>query len=120
MNINLAQTANDAMLGSLAKLLNSGSIELLADTGLLLATLPLGSPAASVDDGGILEFGTIGEGVARAQGSARSARILTARGEEIFSCDVGDLQSDAVVKLNTTWIAPGGPVRIDSFVLAMP
>jgi hypothetical protein len=47
MNINLAQAANNAMLGSLAKLLNSGSIELLADTGLVLATLPLPNPAAT-------------------------------------------------------------------------
>jgi hypothetical protein len=86
----------------------------------VLATLPLSNPAASVDDGGILEFGTIGEGMPRAEGNAMSARILTASGEEIFSCDVGDLQSDAVIKLNTTRITPDGPVRIDSFTLAMP
>jgi hypothetical protein len=55
-----------------------------------------------------------------AQGNARSARVLTASGEEIFSCDVGDPKSDAVVKLNMTKIVPGGPIRISSFTLAMP
>jgi hypothetical protein len=88
--------------------------------GLVLAQLPLSNPAASVDGDGTLEFNEIGEDVSVAQGNARSARVLTASGEEIFSCDVGDPKSDAVVKLNMTKIVPGGPIRISSFTLAMP
>jgi hypothetical protein len=41
-------------------------------------------------------------------------------GNEILSCDVGDETSDAVIRLNTTSIYRGGPVRIRSFTLAMP
>ena len=52
--------------------------------------------------------------------TAMSARIVAADGSEIFSCDVGDADSDAVVKLNTTKIYRGGPVRLQSFRLVMP
>ena len=50
----------------------------------------------------------------------RSARVVAADGSEIFSCDVGDENSDAVIKLNTTKIYRGGPVRLKSFRLVMP
>jgi hypothetical protein len=38
----------------------------------------------------------------------------------VFSCDVGDEKSDAVIKLAGTKIHRGAPVRISSFRLAMP
>ena len=49
-----------------------------------------------------------------------TARIVAADGSEIFSCDVGDENSEAVIKLNTTRIYRGGPVRLQSFRLVMP
>ena len=119
MIVSLAEAANDALFGALSVLMNGGSIEILSDGGAPLAVLQLSDPAARIEDG-VLEFNEIGEGVARAQGNARSARIVTADGEEIFSCDVGDLKSDACVRFNTTNIAADTPIRIDSFVLAMP
>ena len=47
-------------------------------------------------------------------------RVLTRTGAEVLSCDVGDRNSDAVIKLTTTTITAGGPVRLDSFQLSMP
>jgi len=60
------------------------------------------------------------EDAAPAQGTATFARVLRRDGGEVFSCDVGDLKSDAVIKLSTTTIAAGSPVRLDSFVLSLP
>lgn len=71
--------------------------------------------------GGELEFNKIAEeDAALAQGSEETARIVAADGSEIFSCDVGDERSDAVVKLNPVLITRGAPARINSFRLSMP
>jgi hypothetical protein len=87
----------------------------------LLAVLKLSSPAATDAVGGELELDKIAEeDAALAQGNAAFARLVTKSGVEVFSCDVGDLSSDAVIKLGTTQITVGAPVRIDSFKLAMP
>jgi hypothetical protein len=60
------------------------------------------------------------EDAAPVSGTATFARILRRNGDEVFSCDVGPLESDCVIRLNTTAIHQGGPVRIDSFKLTMP
>lgn len=118
--IELSTTAADAMLDVLAGLMDGGSIELMSDQR-LLAVLKLSSPAAMAAVDGELEFNDIAEeDAALAQGNATGARILGSNGSEIFSCDVGDLNSDAVIKLNTTKIYRGGPVRLTSFRLVMP
>lgn len=108
------------MLDGLAGLLDGGSIEIGSAEGKRLAVLRLASPAAAVD-GGTLVFNPIGEeDAALAQGEATTARILAADGGEILQCDVGDMTGDAVIKLNTTQIYRDGPVRLRSFILAMP
>ena len=120
MTINLSETASNAMLDALSELMDGGSIELMSDER-MLAVLKLSSPAAMIAAGGELEFNDIAEeDAALAQGDATSARILGPDGSEIFSCDVGDENSDAVIKLNTTRIYRGGPVRLKSFRLVMP
>ena len=87
----------------------------------MLAVLRLSTPVAEPAIDGELEFNEIvEEDAALAQGNATAARILAADGSEILSCDVGDEDSDAVVKLNTTRIYRGGPVRLQSFRLVMP
>lgn len=107
------------MLDALSALMDGGSIELMSDSR-VLAVLKLSSPAATAV-GRELEFNDIAEeDAALAQGTARSARILAPGGVEVFSCDVGDENSDAVIKLNTTKIYRGGPVRLKSFRLVMP
>src|SRR5262249_2246737 len=50
--------------------------------------------------------------LAPAQGSAASARVLAADGAKVFVCDVGGPSSDAGIKLNSTQILRGGPVRL--------
>jgi len=120
--IELSEDAGNAMLDMLAHLMDGGSIELLADRSeRVLAVLRFSSPAAMPASGKVLELSQIlEEDSALARGNAAVARILSAGGNEIFSCDVGDLNSAAVIKLNNTNIAPGGPVRLNSFKVAWP
>jgi hypothetical protein len=119
--INLSESASNAMLEALTTMMDGGSIVLQTDDGAALAVLRLSSPAAIVDAEGELEFNDIAnEDAALGQGNATNARILSADGSEVFSCDVGDRNSDAVIKLNTTKIYHGDPVRLSSFRLVMP
>ena len=112
MIIQLSEIASNAMLDALASLMDGGSIELSSDDR-VLAVLRLSTPVAEPAIDGELEFREIEEeDAALAQGNATSARILAADGSEILSCDVGDENSDAVVKLNTMTIYRGGPVRL--------
>lgn len=120
MIVNLSELTSNAMLNSVARLMDNGSIELLSDSGNVLAVLKLSNPVADDAVDGELIFGTIREGDATANGTASSARIVSRDGNEVFSCDVGGLQSDAVIKLNPVQITRDAPVRIDSFRLAMP
>jgi hypothetical protein len=118
VKIELSETTADAMLAMLAMIMDGGSIELLSDDVRPLAILKLSDPAAEPPSGGELVFNSITEeDAALAQGTAETARVLGADGGEIFSCDVGDSHSDAVIKLNTTRIFRGGPVRLTSFRL---
>ena len=101
--------------------MDGGSIEILSDTQRFLAELLLSTPAAAPAVGGVLEFNKITEEpVAPGGGTAAVARVLTRNGTEVFNCDVGGRNSDAVIKLSTTKIDQGGLVRIDSFQLRMP
>jgi hypothetical protein len=119
--IALSETAANAMLDVLADMMDGGSIELRSESDRVLAVLKLSNPAAQEAVGGELEFNKITEeDAALAQGDATIGRILASDGSEVFSCDVGDENSDAVIKLNTTKIYRGGPVRLKSFRLVMP
>src|SRR5262245_39428724 len=118
--ISLSTSAGNAVLDVLGRMMDGGSIDLLAGDR-VLAVLQLSSPAAMPAADGELELNTIREeDAALAQGTATSARIIGRTGVEVFSCSVGGLESDAVIKLNTTKIFIGGPVRLSSFRLAMP
>jgi len=118
--INLSETASNAMLDALSQLMDGGSIELRSDDR-VLAVLRLSTPVADPAIDGELEFNEIiEEEAALAQGTATDARIVAADGSEIFSCDVGDENSEAVIQLNTTRIYRGSPVRLKSFRLVMP
>jgi hypothetical protein len=120
MIVELSKTSSNAMLDVLSHLMDGGSIELLSDDR-VLAVLKLSSPSTKPAVGGEIEFNEIAEeDAALAQGNAMSARVVSRNGNELFSCDVGDETSDAVIKLNTTKIYRGGPVRLHSFRLVMP
>ena len=119
MIVTLSETASNALLDTLAGLLDGGSIELLSDDSRRLAVLKLSDPATMEASGGEVVFNRISEeDAALAQGNAANARVLGADGSEVFHCDVGDQNSDAVIQLNTTRIFRGGPVRLTSFRLA--
>lgn len=121
MIINLSEDASNVMLDVLAGLMDGGSIELLSVAGNVLAVLKLSNPAAGAAVGGAIELNSISEEeAALARGQAATARILALDGTEVLSCDVGDQNSDAVVRLNNTNIDRGVAVRIRSFTLAMP
>lgn len=118
--INLSEIASNTMLDALAQLMDGGSIELLSGER-VLAVMKLSDPAALPAGSGELEFNKIAvEDAALAQGNAQFARVLDAFGNEVFMCDVGDENSDAVVKLTQTQIHRGAPVRLNSFRLMMP
>ena len=108
------------MLDVLVAMMDGGSIELLTGDGRVLAALKLGNPVAQEAFGGEIEFNKIAERDAILTGQAQSARIVAAGGTEVFSCDVGNENSDAVIKLNPVQITRGAPVQLRSFRLAMP
>jgi hypothetical protein len=121
VSIILSEMAADAMLDVLGSLMDGGTIELLADSGKTLAVMRLSATAADVAAGGELVFNKIAEeDAALAQGDVSSARIVGADGGIVFQCSVGDENSSAVIKLNTTRIYRNGPVRLHSFRLLMP
>jgi hypothetical protein len=117
--INLSETAANAMLDELSRLMDGGSIELISDQR-VLAVLRLSDPAAMPAISGEIEFNDIAQDIARAKGNAMAARVVAADGNEIFSCDVGDENSDAVIRLTSLQINRGAPVLINSFRLGMP
>lgn len=119
--LSVSETASDAMLDTITGLMNNGTLELLGTDDTLLTVLRLSDPAAQAADGGTVELNKIGAGVAMAQGTAATGRIVAADGiTDILTCDIGTLESNAVIKLDTTAITAGQPVKIHSFTLTMP
>ena len=121
MIMNMAAEAANAALNSIAELMNGGSIEILSAEGNPLAVLKLSDPAAMPAFGNELELNEITEeDSAFANGTATAARIVGRDGGEVFTCDCGDENSDAVIKLSSAQISLGGSVSISSFRLAIP
>ena len=121
MIMNISAAAADTALDAIAGLMDGGSIELLSSEGSPLAVLKLSDPAAMPAIDGELELNEITEeDAAFASGAATAARIIGRDGSEVFTCDVGDENSDATIKLTPAEIVAGAPVRINSFKLAMP
>lgn len=121
MILDLAPHVSDAMLDALGTMMDGGHIELQTGDGDTVAVLNLSDPAAQDATDGQLQFNEIAEeDAALAQGIVELAQIVAADGRVLLTCDVGDEDSDAVIKLNTTKIFRGGPVRLKSFRLAMP
>jgi hypothetical protein len=119
--IDLSESAGNAVLDTLARMMDAGRIELMSDAQRVIAVLQLSSPAAMPAQSGELEFNSIAdEDAALAQGIVTTARIIGNNGGEVFSCMVGDENSDAVIKLITPKIFRGQPVQLKSFKLVMP
>jgi hypothetical protein len=84
------------MLNAIAGMMDGGSIELLTGNGGVLATLKLSDPAAQTATG---DSTRSPRATPRWQDQAATARIVASDGSEVFSCDVGDENSNGVVKL---------------------
>lgn len=120
MIVELSDRAKNVMMNALASMMDGGRIELLSDDKVKLAELELSNPATKDASGGEIQFNPIKEeDAAVALGNAAWARVVGKDGE-VALLDVGDPQSDAVLKLNTVNIYPNGPVRIKSLRLVMP
>ena len=134
-NIRVAETVRNAMLDALLAKMNlgSGPATLKVYSGAqpasgddpvgggntLLATLTFSDPAGSAAASGVLTFDAITEdSAADATATAEWARIEDSDGNNVFDGDVGT--AGAMIVLNTTSIAAGGPVRISSFTITMP
>lgn len=132
-NIRVATRARNAALKAILDLINlgSGSGTLKVYTGVqpangdasaagtLLGTLTFSDPAAPDPDAGMITFSAIAEDPdTDAGGTATWARILDSDANHIFDGDVGT--SNAMIVLNRTDIAPGGPLRITSFSVVFP
>lgn len=120
MILDLSTKSGNVMLDAIARTMDGGSIEILSDSGNVLCVLRLSNPVAADAVDGDLVFAPIREADAIANGTAASARIIGRDGEDVFACDCGDRDSDAVIKLTPVVFTRGAPVRIDSFRLAMP
>ena len=118
--LNLSEAASNAALDALGEMMNGGHIELLSGDDKVLATLQLSNPAAYDAANGEIELREIYDGTALVRGQATTARVVAADGAEVLLCDVSDESGDGVIKLNTTQIALGSPVRIGHFRIAMP
>jgi hypothetical protein len=120
MIVNLSEAASNVMLDAIAAMMDGGTIELLSSNGTPLAVLRLSNPAAGDAVDGALAFNKIAEGDAVIDGRAEFARVVASDGSEVFSCDVGDENSDVVIKLNTTKIKRDTGVKLSQFRLIMP
>jgi hypothetical protein len=74
-------------------------------------------PGAAID--GELVF-KVADGTAVSSGEAKFARAVAADGTEVFSCDVGDKDSNCVIRLSPPDITRGDPVKLSQFRLIMP
>ena len=133
-NIRIAAATRNAMLDALVARMDldagpatlkiySGTQPANADAGLsgntLLGTLTFSDPAAPGASGGVITFNAITEdSSADASATATFGRIQDNSGDVIFDGDIGT--SGAMITLNTTTIAAGGPIRISSFTITLP
>jgi hypothetical protein len=117
---NISETLGDAMLDTLARRLDGGSVELLTSGGEVVVTLMLPNPVAQEAAGGELKFNPIPEATAEMAGQVQFARALAPSGDEVFACDISDESGDGVIRLSTTELGVGSPVRINSFKLRTP
>jgi hypothetical protein len=133
-NIRAAVAVRNAMLDALVARMNlgagpatlkiySGTQPANGDAALsgntLLGTLTFTDPAAPAASGGTITFSTITEDTAAdATGTATFGRIQDSDGNLVTDGDVGT--SGALINLNTTTIAAGGPLRITSFTISIP
>ena len=84
-----------------------------------LGTVTLSDPCATVD-GGVITFNLIvQDNQADAGGVATFVRGFDGDGLVVSDFDVGDMASNAFVKMNTTTVVEGGPIMVETAVLTV-
>lgn len=101
----------------------TGTMPATPDTAIgaqvLLGTAVCSDPCAS-HIGGVITFSTITEDASTdADGTATWARLCDGDGNGVIDGDVTNAAGDGFVKLNTTTIVAGGPLRVLSAVLTV-
>lgn len=89
-----------------------------ADSGTLLGTLTMGTPAAAGASGGVLTMGTItGDSSADATGTAGHYRVKTSGGTVKMQGTISASGGGGDMIINTTSIVTGGPIEISSWTM---
>lgn len=85
-----------------------------------LGTVTGSSDPSATQSSGVITFNPIVEdSAADATGTAAFMRIFKGSATVWADLDLGNLASSATGKLNTTSIVAGGPIRINSFTIAV-
>ena len=121
MILSLSEDANDAMLDSLATMMDGGTLEMLSDDDDLLVSMPLANPVAGPAVDATLEFNSpISPAIATLSGQAATARIVAADDTDVLTCDIGDENQRCHDQAQHDAIFRGEPVRLGAFTLKMP
>lgn len=134
MIIKLATSVRNAMAQAILDALDAGSGAAVMEfydgampaslgavtTQVLLGTVTFSDPVGTIS-GGVLTFGTVTQdSAADASGTATWVRLATSAGTAVIDGDVTNNAGSGFVKLNTTTIASGGPIQVNSGSLTMP
>jgi hypothetical protein len=116
MKVILTPETEDAMLAEVQKRLTNGELRIYSASDAHIATVSVTETQ--------LNAGEISAQFARDQlafgsGNATWARAYAQDGTAIFDCDIGDLEGDAAIRLNTIRIRTGGPVVLNSFTFGV-
>lgn len=101
----------------------AGAMPATPDTALTsqikLGTVTLSDPCATVDGGTITFNLIVQDNMADAGGVATFVRGFDGDGLVVSDFDVGDMASNAFVKMNTTTVVEGGPILVETAVLTV-
>lgn len=85
-----------------------------------LGTVTGSTDPSATHSGGLITFNAVTEdSAADATGTASFMRIFTGDGDAWADLDLGNLESSATGKMNTTSVVVGGPIRINAFTISV-
>ena len=133
--VRFKSTLKDSMLTPIAAALDAGATGalILMYTGAmpatpetaisgntLLGTLTFATTAGAIASGVFTASAITEDSVADNAGTATWARITDSAGTPVMDVDVTSTTGSGAIKLNSTNIAAGGPIRISSCTLTFP
>lgn len=131
MATRIAVNARNQGVGAVGALLNGGTVEIRtgsqpaspasADSGTLLASIPLANPAfESPSNGQAALAGVPRQAQAQAAGTAGHARFKTSGGQVVLDVAVSGPSGNGELKLDNVNIAEGQTIWISGFTLSLP